>query len=258
MSMALATVAAMPTVPAALDSVRALTRPIGELGGAWMLADEVLAPGKEFGYPNGYAYYVTGRGGVLGDVDADVVTSAFGFFHPALVRKMWERGVAVEGAAAGAAGYGAAGAEFGRRRMGDFDGAERLAELAARAATGIDSTGLALFAGWRAHPLPDDAAGRAYQLVSVLRELRGSVHVLAVVATGLGPLAAVLATGGEENARRFGWPEPFPSIAAAAKVPAEQLTDQVLCRLYAEVLTLAELAELATLARALRATFRAG
>jgi hypothetical protein len=56
--------------------------------------------------------------------------------------------------------------------------------------------------------------------VSVLRELRGSVHVLAVVAAGLGPLAAVLATGGEENARRFGWPEPFPSIDAAPKVPA--------------------------------------
>jgi hypothetical protein len=32
----------------------------------------------------------------------------------------------------------------------------------------------------------------------------------------------------------------------------------VLCRLYTEVLTEAELAELATLARALRAAFRAG
>jgi hypothetical protein len=217
----------------------------------------VLTPAKEFGYPNGYAYYVVGRGGVLGDVDADVVTSAFGFFHHALVRTMWERGVAVEGARAAATRYGAACAEFGRRRMDGFSGAERLAELAGKVAAGVDPTGLALFAGWRAHPLPADIPGRTYQLVHVLRELRGSVHVVAVVAAGLGPLAAVLATGGEENATRFGWPAPFPQVDPTAKAAAERLTDEVLARLYGEVLTEAEAHELVGLVKALRAAFLA-
>ncbi len=250
-------IATVPTMtPSMIESVRALTTPIGQLGGAWMLADEVLAPGKQFGYPNGYAYYVAGRGGVLGDVDADVVASAFGFFHPALVRTMWERGVAVEGARAAATRYADACAEYGRRRMDDFADAERLAALADKVAAGVDATGLALFAGWRAHSLPTDSAGRAAQLMHVLRELRGSVHVLAVVTAGLGPLAAVLATGGEENARRFGWPEPFPPVATAAKAPAEQLTDEVLARLYSEVLTDAEAHELVGLVKALRTSFR--
>ena len=65
-----------------MDSVRALTEPVGSLGGMWLLHPEVLGPCREAGYPNGYAYYVTGRGGVLGDVDADVISSAFGFFEP--------------------------------------------------------------------------------------------------------------------------------------------------------------------------------
>ena len=100
-----------------IDSVRRLTEPVGSLGGMWMLHQEVLGPCREAGYPNGYAYYVTGRGGVLGDVDADVVSSAFGFFHTSLVGKMWEAGVVVEGARAAAARYGAACAQFGRSRV---------------------------------------------------------------------------------------------------------------------------------------------
>ena len=251
----LATFGRMPTTPSLLDSVRALTAPVGELGGWWMLADEVLAPGKAFGYPNGYAYYVTGRGGVLGDVDADVVASAFGFFHPALIRKMWQRGLEVEPARAAATRYGDACAEYGRRRMATFGQSERLAELAGKVAAGVDVSGLALFAGWRAHPLPDDARGRAYQLLHVLRELRGSVHVLAVAASGLTPLQAVLATGGEENANRFGWPRPYTDVAPAVKESAELLTDQVLARLYSEVIDEAEAGELANLAHDLRRCF---
>jgi hypothetical protein len=34
-------------------------------------------------------WYFVGRGGVLGDVEAPVVQSAFGYFAPAVVAKMW-------------------------------------------------------------------------------------------------------------------------------------------------------------------------
>ncbi len=107
-----------------LASVRALTQPIGDLGGMWLLHPEVLGPCREAGYPNGYAYYVAGRGGVLGDVDADVVSSAFGFFAPDLVRKMWNAGVAVEGAHAAAARYTDACCRFSRSRLEGFVGTD--------------------------------------------------------------------------------------------------------------------------------------
>lgn len=212
-----------------------------------MLHPDVLGPCRAAGYPNGYAYYVAGRGGVLGDVDADVVTSAFGFFAPSLVRTMWTKGVAVEGARAAAARYGAACAAFGRNALAGFAGAERLADLAGAVAQGVDSAGLSLFAGWRAEPWPDDAPARAFFLVHVLRELRGSVHVLAVVASGLTPLEAVLATNGAAGAERFGWTGPFADVDSTAKEAAESLTDEIVARLYRSVLDDAGISELAAL-----------
>jgi hypothetical protein len=233
------------------DSVCALTRPIGQLGGMWMLDRAVLDAGRAAGYPNGYAYYITGRGGVLGDVDADVVTAAFAFFDPGLVRLMWEKGVPVEGALAAAHRYGAACAEMGRTLVAGFDGAQRLAELAGRVADGVDVAGLALFAGWRAEPRPQDAAARAFFLLHVLRELRGSVHIVAIVACGVSPLAAVVAHGGAAQARLFGWPEPHGEVPADLLAEAEALTDTILAARYASVLSEGEVAELATLVRAL-------
>ena len=214
------------------DNVRALTEPIGSLGGAWMLHPEVLGPCRDVGYPNGFAYYVTGRGGVLGDVDADVVSSAFGFFEPSLVRKLWEQGTAVESARSAARRYGAACAQWGSGRYGSFIGVERLAELAEVVVRGVDVSGLALFAGWRNEPLPSDAGGRATLLLHMLRELRGSVHLLCVVATGLTTRDAVLASGGAEQATKFGWSGPFPDIVPSTKKEAEDLTDRVLIGLY--------------------------
>ncbi|MEI7547531.1 MAG: hypothetical protein WCK21_05680 [Actinomycetota bacterium] len=239
--------ATLPVMSYSLAAIRALTRPIGDLGGRWMLHPEVLDPARAAGYRNGFLYYVAGRGGVLGDVEADVVSSAFGFFAPALMRKMWNEGIAVEGARASATRYGAACAQFGRTRLAGFAATERLAELAGRVAGGVDDSGLALFAGWRAEPRPSDSEGRAYFLLHVLRELRGGVHLLAVVASGLTPLEAVLASSGEANAMRFGWTGPFPTVDAGARARAEDLTDRVLARLYSAVLSDAETEELATL-----------
>jgi hypothetical protein len=236
-------------------SVKSLTEPVGYLGGQWMLHPEVLKPCRDFGYPHGYAYYVAGRGGVLGDVDSDVVAASFGFFEPSLVRLMWDLGVAVEGAAASAARYGAACAEFGRKRIAGFGAVARVNELAGRVADGADVTGLPLFAGWRAQLRPDDAPGRAALLMHVLRELRGGVHLVAVVATGLGPRAAVFASGGAERAKQLGWTEPYDDLADVTKKPAEDLTDEILIRLYSAVLSGDEVAELARLVAEMRAHF---
>lgn len=240
----------------ALDAAHALAGPVGDLGSRWMLHPDTIEPAKDAGYANGLLYYAAGRGGVLGDVDVDVVTAAFGFFPRSMVQMMWPAGIAVEGARAAARRYGAACAAFGRARLAGVAGMDRLSELAERVVREADVAGLSLFAGWRAEPLPDDPAARAYQLVHVLRELRGSVHIVAVVATGLSPLEAILTspTGGPHQAKLFGWPEPFADTSALAerRRAAEQLTDELMAR-HLEVLTADERGELVGLVQAMRA-----
>ena len=220
-----------------------------------MLHPETLTPGKEAGYPGGFSYYVAGRGGVLGDVDAAVVVSAFAFFAPALVRSLWESGIAVEGARAAGDRYALACADWGRRRLDEFaqipQAAERLAELLAKIVDQVDPSGLALFAGWQAQARVEDAHGRCYQLLHVLRELRGSVHIVAIVAHGLTPLEALLANPGShgaEQAKRFGWDGQFPDPVEWRETfhHAEELTNALMAR-HLDVLNPTEQAELVAL-----------
>lgn len=220
--------------PVALDVAARIAAPVGALGGSFMLDPTVLGPGKAAGYPGGFSYYVVGRGGVLGDVDADVVVSAFGFFAPDLVTSLWNAGVSVEGARAGARRYAEGCATWGRTHLAGFGGAERLAELVGRVVDEAEVGGLSLFAGWRAMERPSDPVGRCYLLLHVLRELRGSAHLLACVASGLTPLEAVLAnpTGGAATAERFGWSGPFDADPEASSrfAAAEELTNRLMAK----------------------------
>ena len=237
------------TTASALDTARRIAAPVGMLGGGFMLDPSVLGAGKEAGYPNGFVYYVVGRGGVLGDVHADVVVSAFGFFAPDLVSKMWN--AQIEGPRAAADRYTAGCQEWGRTRLAGWNGADRLADLLSTVVDQADPTGLALFAGWRAQARPTDAVGRCYQLLHVLRELRGCVHIVAVLASGLTPLQAVLSnpTGGPETAQRFGWTGDLPNVDRPAFENAENLTNSLMAG-HLSVLDANELAELGDLVAA--------
>jgi hypothetical protein len=192
---------------------------------------------------------------VLGDVDADVVVSAFGFFAPELVSSLWNAGVGVEGARAGARRYADGCTTWGRARLADFPGAERLADLLGRVVDAAEVGGLSLFSGWRGVDRPVDAAGRCYLLIHVTRELRGSVHLVSCIASGLTPRDAVLAnpSGGADQAERFGWSGPFdlPSDAARSFARAEDLTDRLMAR-HLDVLTDDEQRELTDLVTAAR------
>ncbi len=231
----------------AADCVRALTGPVGDLGARWMLHPETLQAGTDAGYANGFAWYTAGRGGVLGDVDADVVVSSFAYFEPTLVRKMWDAGTAVEGARAAGRRYAKACADWGQKRLAGVAGMDRLATLADKVIDEASVEGLTLFAGWRAEERPADAGAHAYFNIHLLRELRGCVHIIATTAQGLSALESILAdaVGGPARAKNFGWSEPYPDTTtfAARREAAEADTDRMLVRFY-EVLTPSERSEL--------------
>jgi hypothetical protein len=210
---------------------------IGGLGGAFMLSREARAYSEETGFA-GWTPYMRGRCGVLGEVDADVVASAVGFFPADVVRDAWEAGRSLPAEDA-VRRYTTVCQEFGRRKLAGLaeTDAERLAELLGAVAGNADVIGAPLAAGWRAVPLPDDARARVIQLAHVVRELRGGLHLVAVISLGLSPLEAIL-TGSsplipdtEGNARYFGWPEPYAEATDAVRgrrTDAEDLTDDLI------------------------------
>lgn len=217
----------------------AVKLPIQKIGAGFMFSREAKAFGATTGVPGFLGPYTRGRGGVLGDVDADVVTSAFGFFPAETIRAAWES-VDLPADKAAAAYLGVC-QDFGRRKLGGFAGAGRIAELLAPVAAAADPAGVALFAGWRALPLAADDPARALQLIQVVRELRGGLHLLATRASGLTPRQSVLTGGswrhdGTHQASEFGWPEPYEEITAELRerwAAAEALTDELIAPAFA-------------------------
>lgn len=203
--------------------------PVHELGGGFMVSRESVAGAKGAGV-DPWAYYTVGRCGVLGDSPPEVVTAALAFFPHDVAAGSWRRGRSALTPEQAVASYLDACRSWGRRLLADVEGLDRLGDLLARVAGAADRAGLPLFAGWAALPLPDDAPGRAAQLLQVLREHRGGLHTIAVLAAGLTPLEAVLTSAeGARNAEFFGWPEPYPDVAhlAAGRPEIEEATNRL-------------------------------
>ena len=89
--------------------------------------------------------------------------------------------------------------------------------------------------GWAAEPLADDLPARAFQLIATLRELRGSAHLLAVVASGMTtPTAHRIRR--PDDVKTFGWdpddiPDPTEEDLGRLR-QAEELTDRLLVPAY--------------------------
>lgn len=207
---------------------RAVQGPVERLGSGFMISPETVALRSQTGL-RGWEVYFAGRCGVLGEVDADVVTASVVFFPAQRVRPLWEASRSVESRGQLVARYAAAAHAWGRRRLAGFTQAERLADLLEPLVAAAPATAAPLFAGWRALTLPADAPARVVHLLEVLREHRGAMHGVAVLACGLTPLEAILASPeGVEGARYFRWPDPFltpgPTVRAA-RARAEELTN---------------------------------
>jgi hypothetical protein len=242
-----------------LACVQATKQTVGKAGGAFMLHPATMERAGELGLQP-FPFYYLGRCGVLGDVDPDLVATTIAFFPPALVARSWRKGRAVLTPGEAASAYAGCAHRWGRDHLAAAEGLDRLCALVERVTAAADPTLLPLFAGWKALPLPDDPPARAAHLLHVLREHRGGLHIVAVLAAGLAPLEATLAgSGGADVARFFGWPEPFPEVTAAVRERrerAEALTDELASPAYA-ALSADERAELAELCAAVKAAAKA-
>jgi len=207
-------------------------------GAAFYFDRATLARGKELGL-DGFRFYFLGRGGVLGDVEWPVVYSAFGYFKPSLVEAIWDSARQVaDPRAAGRAHY-AACAEFGRTHLDGVEGLDAFCQAAEAVDEAVDAAGLTLYAGLSAEPRVDDLPGRAMQLAALLREHRGSAHLVAVVASGLSVLEAHYMRR-PQDFETFGWAaHETPEITErhrSAQAAAEALTDALVAPAY-EVLS---------------------
>ncbi len=220
---------------APLDLLAATGPTIGAVGSSFYFVPDTLARGEELGL-DASQFYVLGRGGVLGDVEPVVIQAAFGYFNPKLVAKVWNGARQKLAPRDAAHEYAACCANWGRQQLSDVDGLEAFCAAAEQVNDAADPDGLALYAGLTSEPLADDLPARAQQLITVLRELRGSAHLVAIRASGLTSKDAHFVKRPNDIAM-FGWSAddaPVIDDALIAKhTAAERLTDEIVLPAYA-------------------------
>jgi hypothetical protein len=209
------------------------TEPIGRIGAAFYFHPDTVAVGKAAGL-DGFRFYVLGRGGVLGDVEAGVVHAAFGYFHTGLIDKMWNSAKQIVAPRDAARLYHECAHRLGRAKFSDIEGLVGFVEAATQVIGQVEGASLPLFAGMRAEPVPGDPPAAALHQAMVLRELRGSVHLLALTACGVStPVAHAVKRPGD--VAMFGYDE-VPEVTDEDRANwhrAEQLTDELLTPAYA-------------------------
>ena len=225
-------------------TVERVLKPIQQFVRGWMMSPSTRARGRELGLVAAdNQFWIVGRAGVLGDGPAEVAIGGLGFVGPGSVRASWEALPAGLSHRAVAQAYADCCTDWGRAELARFDQGDmaRLDELGRKV---IDAASPALgsvFAGWAAVPQPtDSAAARVALTTHVLRELRGGAHIVAVLASGITPLDAVLASPapaprtGPEWAEHLNWQGPFrdPAEVRDARMEAERLTSRLLLPAY--------------------------
>lgn len=234
------------------EAAREAGAAMGEAIGTFMLHPETFAGSIAQGYQNPLAGYVAGRGGVLGDATGVTVASIFAVFEPTFLAAMWDEGVAVRGAAGAARIYWDQVAEFGNRYLAGVEGVARIAALGEKVIAATPTMGVPMFAGWRNMPLAADDPARALQVMFVLRELRGDVHINLLATSGITPVEAHMLHGDAQYTRMFGWPEPFADGRDKKERYAEieDATNRRMSEIFDAALSVDEAKELARLSTA--------
>jgi hypothetical protein len=126
---------------------------VARLGTAYLECPRTLRRARELGL-TGWAAYVAGRGGALGDVRPDTVASALGLIAPEAVRSGWSGARSVLPPSEVAAQMLAECCRWGAEKLEDAPRIVRLIGLLETVVVAADGTGLPLFAAWRGMPLP--------------------------------------------------------------------------------------------------------
>jgi hypothetical protein len=203
-----------------------LATPIGDLPSNFMLDRATYEHGNELGF-DGLDFYICGRGGVLGDVDAGIVAASLVYCNPAMIRTRWDRGRRVMAPRKAAETFASCLHTWARDRLDEDQDHKRVAELIAKVISSASPAGAPLFAGWLTLPEPEEPVELMMHRLNALRELRGALHACAVRAAGLDPLVALLIKT-PFMAGVFGWEEPYPGVELArdAWADAEAATNR--------------------------------
>lgn len=233
-----------------IDEMDAL---VNRLGASLYFDPLTLAHAADAGITDVFVLYAGGRAGVMGDVTAEQVASAFAFFAPDLVERVWPTVLSTARPSEVARVYAAAMAHAADARW-DAAAAHTVVRLGTAVAESVTALGMPLFAGWRAVPRPGTPCGAAAMVVHTLRELRGDVHVQSVAASGMSPIEAeVAARRGTAGLEMHGWsgdtPDHEPLLEAYAAVEAQ--TSMRMHRIYDAALTSDDIAELSAAVSAL-------
>jgi hypothetical protein len=227
---------------------------IADLVGAFAESPQTLRRARLLGL-SGWAYHVSARAGALGDVRPETVAAAIGFIAPEAVIDGWEAAAKSSAPVEVATWHLHELCRWGIDQLGGFPRLDRLLELSRRVVHAVDPAALPLFAAWRAMPVPEDAPGaQAAVMLQLLHEHRLGVHVVAVRASGLTPLQAIIAgPEGETGAVAFGWQPPYPPAGPIVRrlMWAESIADSLAGQAYG-VLDRAERIEFSGLIESLR------
>lgn len=208
---------------------------IGDLGASFYFIPETGAVGKELGM-GGMEFYVLGRAGTLGDTTAAAVAAAFGYFKPAFLGKVWGDAAAKCDPRKAGAAHLECCANLGRAKFSSLPNLEGFVDALETVNNAADPDGLALYAAMKGETLASDLPGRALQLIALLREFRGSAHLVALRAVGL-PSMVAHSIKRPDMWKSFGYTEeemPSPNDANKKKLDeAEKITDAIVEPAYA-------------------------
>jgi hypothetical protein len=221
------------------EQAAATARPgLVQLVGAFAESPQTLRRARLLGL-SGWAYHVSARAGALGDVKPETAAAAIGFIAPDAVTDGWEAAAKTTEPMEVATWHLHELCRWGGDQLGGFARLDRLLELAKRLVHAVDGAGLPLFAAWRAMPVPDNSPGaQVAVLLHLLHEHRMGVHVVAVRASGLTPLEAIIAgPEGETGAVAFGWQPPYPPAGPIVRrlMWAESVADALAGQAYAQL-----------------------
>jgi hypothetical protein len=238
-----------------------ILKPIQQFSRGWMLDRSTAEFGVSLGMRTGEEYWIVGRAGAVGDVDAEIAASALAFIAPGAVRAAWEHIPPGMTPSQITATYAARCTDWGTDTLAEFDPArmERLDDLGRRIADGASPALGVLFAAWRSVARPDEVGARATLTMHVLREMRGAAHIIAIQACGLTPVDAILASpapaprSGAPWAEHLGWPGPYrdPDEVRVARLEAERVTTEIMAA-HLAVLSPDDLADFAELVETTR------